>query len=481
MAGIGIEMNRIFSKRSVLASVYGVVFSVNYTVGPMLAVMACLLAMYSFLGFNDLGYVERDLFSCSMLYIFIFSLLCSSPFNSVLSKYMTDRIYLERFDDIRPCVYVGIAMNLTLASLVGIPFYLRVHLAGNVPAYYVFTSYIGYLALSLVMAAMVYNSILKHYKRIAKYFLSGMVTTFCLALFLNRVLHAPVPYSMLLAMTVGFMQIAVLEYTNILRNFRKNSRDFRGVLGYFKTYWQFVTANFLYMFGLFAHNFVFWSHPWRLTVAGSYVCNQPYDMASFAAMLTNISGGVLFITQVEMHFHARYADYTKAVIGGRLDSIIKAKNRMFRTLSTQLLTLVERQFVFAAILFLFANVVMPKIGFSGMTLEIYPMLAVGYFISSIMYAGLLFLYYFNDLTGSFICALIFAAASLGGSMLSMRLPVMWYGAGFTAAAFCSFTFIFFRLRHVERNLDYHIFCTGTILKRGEGEMPSPVVYIKHKA
>lgn len=41
----------------------------------------------------------RELFSCTVLYIFIFSLLTASPFNSVLSKYMSDVIYEETYED----------------------------------------------------------------------------------------------------------------------------------------------------------------------------------------------------------------------------------------------------------------------------------------------------------------------------------------------------------------------------------------------
>lgn len=476
VAGIGIQLNRIFGKRTVTASLYGMAFSVTYTIGPMLVVIGCLLLMYKVLGFNEVGFLDRELFSCSVLYMFLFSLLTSAPFNSTLSKYMADRIYLEHYEDIRPCAYVGIILNLTLSALLGIPFYLRVIFVGHVPVVYVFTSFLGYLSMTLVFAAMVYNSILKHYKKISIYFFFGMATAFLLSLLFRYLLHFSVPYSMLLALTIGFMEIAVLEFANLLRNFRANSYRYRGTLHYFRVFWKLVVSNFLYTFGLFAHNFVFWTLPWHLVVANSYVCNQPYDMASCIAMFTNLSASVIFIARIEMHFHERYADYTNAVIGGKLDRIEIAKRRMFRTLSSQLLALAQVQFVVSVVLYLLANILLPLFGFSGMTMDIYPMLAVGYFITFLMYAGMLFLYYFNDLNGSLISSLIFSGISLGGSLLAARLPVLWYGSGFAAAAFCSFTFIFFRLRWIEKNLDQLIFCVGTILKPAEGTMPPAEVY-----
>ena len=41
---------------------------------------------------------------------------------------------------------------------------------------------------------------------------------------------------------------------------------------------------------------MFWTHPWRMIIVNSYVCNQPYDMATCIAMFTNISATTFFIS-----------------------------------------------------------------------------------------------------------------------------------------------------------------------------------------
>lgn len=480
MAGIGIQLNKIFDKRSVAAAIYGIGFSFVYTIAPMLVVIGCLFAMYKVLGFDTVGYLDRELFSSSILYIFIFSLLTSAPFNSVLSKFQTDRIYEQRYEDIRPCIYVGIITNLTLSSLVAIPFYIYEIVVGKVEVYYVFTTYMCYLGLSLTFATMVYNSILKQYKKISLYFICCMLLSFLLSLIFRFWLGFAITYSMLLALSIGFLLIAVLELANVLQYFPINSRNYIGVLRYYKKYWKLIASNFLYTLGLFIHNFVFWTQPWHLVVRNTYVSNQPYDMATCLAMFTNISASVLFISRVEMHFHDRYKDYMEAVIGGKLDNIEKAKKRMFRGLSSQLLSLVHIQFIVSIILYLIMIVLLPFMGFSGMVMEIYPQLAVGYFISYLMYSELLFLYYFDDLTGAVLNGLIFAGGGLLGSIVAVYLPVIWYGAGFTAASFAAFTFSYFRIRWIEKNLDSHIFCRGRILKQVAEELPEPDVYNVHR-
>jgi uncharacterized membrane protein len=481
MAGIGIQLNKIFGKHTVTSSIYGIGYSFVYTIAPMLVVMGCLLAMYEVLGFDLVGYQDRELFSCSILYIFIFSLLTSSPFNSVLSKFQTDKIYEQRYEDIRPCIYVGTITNLTLSSMLAIPFYLYEIVIGQVPIYYVFTTYMGFLGLTLTFSTMLYNSILKQYKKISLYFICSMILSFLLSILFRYLLGFSITYSMLLALTIGFLVIASLELSNVLRYFPKNSHNYREVLYYYRIYWKLIGSNFLYTLGLFAHNFVFWAQPWHLVVRNTYVCNQPYDMASCLAMFSNISASVLFISRVEMHFHERYQDYTQAVIGGKLDSIEEAKKRMFRGLSSQLFSLVHTQFIVSVIIYLIAVVTLPIMGFSGMIMEIYPQLAVGYFISYLMYSELLFLYYFDDLTGAMANGLIYAGVSLFGSIAASRLPVIWYGIGFTTASFLAFTFSYFRLRWIERNLDSHIFCRGTVLKQVSEDMPPSDVYNVYKS
>lgn len=122
MAGIGIRLNKIFKRHTLIHTLYGSGYSMLATVTPMLVVIGAMLLMYVFLGFDSVRYYDRELFSCTILYVFIFSLLAASPFNSVLSKYVGDRIFEERYEDILPCIYVGMALNMGLAGLIGIPF-----------------------------------------------------------------------------------------------------------------------------------------------------------------------------------------------------------------------------------------------------------------------------------------------------------------------------------------------------------------------
>ena len=479
MAGIGVKLNNIYGKNTLTTNVIGMAYSTVLTIAPMLIVIGALYFMEYSLGFDTVGYTTRETFSCTILYIFIFSLLTASPFNSVLSRYMSDVIYREAYEDILPCYYLGMFMNILFSSLVGIPFCIHEYLVGKVWIIYVFTGYCGFIALVLVFYSMLYLSICKDYNKISFFFIVGMLGSVLLSFLFVKWLHFSITYGMLLAITIGFFLIASMEFAVIRSYFRENSGKYKEVLKYFREYWQLVVTNFLYTLGLYIHNFVFWTTDLRMVVVKSFVCVTTYDMATCLAMFTNISASVIFISRVEMNFHERYKAYSEAVIGGRGADIEICKKRMFRTLSEELMSLARMQFIITLVIFLICIIFLPQFGFGGMTMRIYPCLTTGYFILFLMYAEIIFLYYFNDLTGSVLTGLAFTLMTLVGSIISSHFSEIWYGLGLVVGSFAGWTVAYLRLQWMEKHLDIHIFCDGHLLPKKRGECPSPKVFDRY--
>lgn len=476
MAGIGVKLNGIYHRHSIISNLYGFFYSTVVTIAPVLVVIINLTLMQWVLKFNTVGYFDRELFSCTILYVFIFSLLTTSPFNAVLSRYMSDVIFEERYEDVLPCHRIGLLVNVCFSCLFAIPFCFWEHLVGGVPIYYVLTGYCCFIGLVLVFYNMLYLSICKEYRLISLYFLIGMVCTFLLALGFRYLLHMTIPYSMLLALAIGFGLIAVLEWAKIHQFFPDNSQEYLRVFVYFKEQWPLVLTNFLYTLGLFVHNFVFWGTDMSMHLVKTFVCNQPYDMATCLAMFTNISASVIFISRVEMYFHQRYKDYADAVFGGRGIDIRNTKKRMFRQLGSELLTLVRLQFIVSVILYLLFIIFLPMMGYAGMVMRIYPMVAAGYFILFLMYAEIIFLYYFEDLQGALLTAGCFFLSTWVGSLLATRLSSVFYGVGIWIGSFIGFTVAYLRLRWMENHLDEHIFCRGNIMTHAKGIKPSAQVF-----
>ena len=476
MAGIGVKLNRIYRKNTITTNIIGFFYSTVVTIAPVLVVIINLMLMQKVLKFNTVRYIDREIFSCTILYIFIFSLLTTSPFNAVLSRYMSDVIFEERFEDVQPCHRVGLMTNICFSCLFAIPFCFWEHLVGGVPIYYVFTGYCCFVSLVIVFYNMLYLSICKEYKLISFYFFMGMATAFLLSLFLRYVCKVSITYSMLLALTVGFFFTAVLEWAKIHQFFPDNSEEYRRVFEYFRKYWQLILINFLYTLGLFIHNFVFWGTDMAMHLLRTFVCNQPYDMATCLAMFTNVSASVIFISRVEMYFHERYRAYADAVFGGRGIDIRNTRKRMFRQLGSELMTLVRLQFIVSVFIYLIFVIFLPGMGYAGLVMRIYPMGAAGYFVLFLMYSEIIFLYYFEDLNGALFTAVCFCLGTFLASLAAVNLSHIFYGTGIWIGSVIGFTVAYLRLRWLERNLDEHMFCRGNIMKQAKGIKPSPKVF-----
>ena len=476
MAGIGVKLKRIYHKNTITTNIIGFFYSTVVTIAPVLVVIINLMLMRKVLKFNTVRYIDREIFSCTVLYVFIFSLLTTSPFNAVLSRYMSDVIFEERYEDVQPCHRVGLMTNICFSCLFAIPFCFWEHLIGGVPIYYVFTGYCCYVGLVTVFYNMLYLSICKEYRLISFYFLIGMVTSFLLSVFLRYVCKVSITYSMLLSLTVGFFLTAVLEWAKIHQFFPDNSEEYKRVFSYFRKYWHLILINFLYTLGLFVHNFVFWGTDMAMHLVRTFVCNQPYDMATCLAMFTNISASVIFISRVEMYFHERYRAYSDAVFGGRGIDIRNTRKRMFRQLGSELMTLVRLQFIVSVVIYLIFVIFLPGKGYAGLVMRIYPMVAAGYFVLFLMYSEIIFLYYFEDLKGALLTAISFCAGTFLASLVAVHLISIFYGIGVWVGSMIGFTVAYMRLQWMEKNLDEHIFCRGNIMKQAKGIKPSPKVF-----
>lgn len=479
MAGVGVKLKNIYEKKSISASVFGIGYSVIITVAPMLFIIVSIWAMETMLGFADESYLARDLFSSMILYIFIFSLLAVYLlFSPVLCRFVQDAIFEERYEDVMPCYQIGLLLTVLFGCVPGALFSLWAYFNGGVEAGFMFLGYCTYTAMIFMMYSMIYLSICKDFERISLFFFIGMAVAFLTALVLRFWLHAEVIYSLISSLGTGFLLIGILEYTALKNYFPRNSGQYKLVFVYCKKWWKLMVSNFVYVLGLYIHNFVFWVHETRSVVAKCFICNQNYDTAAYIAVFTNISLLIIFISGVEMNFNKKYKAHSEAVIGGKWEDIKAASSRMFRQLSEELINVVRIQFIITVTVYLLCTVVLPQLGFAGSVMQIYPCLAAGFFILFIMYATMHFLYYFNDFNGAILAAAGFCTVTFLGSIFSMRLSETWYGLGVVLGAFVGWTLAYIRLQRIERNLNTYTFCNGSMLRHENREKPDNKVYDK---
>lgn len=462
MAGIGFELKKIFKKNSIVQKLRGATYASITTIGPLILVITTLFLIYFFLGYNNILFASRELLSSTILYIFIFSLCTTSPFNAVISRYIADKIFENCEEDILPSYYATLTGNIVFSSVIGIAFCIWETVVGKVDALFVFISYCAYLGLVLVFFSMLYITALKEYLKIAMSFFAGMGVTLILGVTLNKVFGVDVEFAIITGFAVGFLITGFSMFGLVRIYFKENSRNYKEVFTYFKKYWKLLLTNTFYTFGLYVHNFIFWTTDLRIVVVKSFVSAPSYDMATFIAMVLNISTMVIFIVQVETAFHDKYQVYCQTVIGGTGEDIAIAKKEMFATIRSEILFIFQMQTVFTVSLYLIAVVLLPGIGIGGFILSISSSLSVAYLLIFLMYNLIIFIYYFNIYNRALITAGIFFGVTFIGTLISKELTPNLYGLGVLLGAFSGFTYAYYSIKSIEKNLDYHIFCAGEI-------------------
>ena len=94
------------------------------------------------------------------------------------------------------------------------------------------------------------------------------------------------------------------------------------------------------------------------------------------------------------------------------------------------------------------------------------------------YALHLPLIWFGNLTGAFLTGALFFAATLTCSLFSNKWPIPFWGAGVFIGMLVGWTYSFFRIRWIERNLDTFIFCDYKVVDTMKSSNKGKVVYRK---
>ncbi len=464
MAGIGFELKKIYKEESVGRNLLGAMYSTLVTVGPTVIVIAAILTMYLLLEYSDVGYYHRELLSSTILYVFIFAVIITAPFNAVFSRYLADKIYCEESKDILPSFFAGITILGIIGTAIALPVMLRLYFVGGVDVYYIFASYLLWIEELLLFFSMTYLYATKDYRVIAISFISGMGLALGLSALLHYYIGMETTRSILYGLTAGIFLAACVNGAYICYFFREHSKNYRECLSYIKKFFPVFLANLLYFGGLYVHNFIFWTVEGRIIVAETYISMQPYDMATCLALFTNISTIIMFTVMAETKFHIKFSGYTSAVNGSTLKKIKKEKESMFYLLMKQISHIFGIQIIITILFYLLIKIFSSSMGFGGMTLEIYPALAVAYLVIFLMYGNMVYLFYFNDNRGALLTGLIFIVCGGIGAWISKDFTVDAYGVGILVGSVIGWTFTFFRIRYMEKHFEEHIFCNQKIVE-----------------
>lgn len=478
MAGIGFEIKKLFKKEGIFNTVFAGLHATAVTIGPMVIVIIALNVMYMMQPYIELAYKDKEILSSTILYVFVFALILASPVNIILSRYIADRIYEEDYSAIFAAVETGTIIIALCVAAFGIPFGYIMYTKGNLPLYYVFAAYVFFAGVSFTFYYMNFITVLKQYGKITYSFFGSLIVGVLFVTISSKFFDVAIADSILFGLTISFTLIAIFLLTFMRLSFREKKYNYSLLIDCLKKNILLVLANSFYVLGLYIHNFVFWSESdYKVVVEKIFVSAPNYDMATYLAMLSNISVLVIFTVNVETKFHTAYKSYCESVIGAAGKDMKKTKQKMIETLRRETIYIIQLQIIINLTTYIMAQIFFPRLGVEGDILSMYPALSVGYMIIYLIQCFMIYLFYLDDMVGAVMTGAVFLLSTFTGSMVSVHFSVNMSGLGLVFGAICGMTMAFFRLRYKLIHLDRHIYGKGKIVKKVLKEKKKNIVTV----
>lgn len=96
MAGIGFELRKIYGKNTLVSKIAGSVYATMATIGPTVLFMLLLFLIIFTMNFYHIEEMDKLFFTSSFTYLFLVAILISAVHNTVVSRYISDKIYEKK-------------------------------------------------------------------------------------------------------------------------------------------------------------------------------------------------------------------------------------------------------------------------------------------------------------------------------------------------------------------------------------------------
>lgn len=456
MAGIGLELRRIYSKKKLFSEQKMYLYAGLYYGGPMLLGVGIVVFISVLSYFAGLDRADRSLLTSIFTYSIILSLLFSNTFSMVIGRYVSDMIYVNRIEKLIPTFF---SSNLIMV-LLGEVLYICILLFSELGLANMFLSLLLFAELLVLWNTVNFIMSIKKYKMVLFAYLTAIAVVVVLGVLLYFFGVHNIT-SLLFTICIGygiilFTLIRIIFRTLPIPKERISSFEF---LTWFDKFPNLIWMGFALYLGAFLHVVAIWFGPIGERVKTVYFHAPYYDVPAFYAFLTTIITTVNFSIFIEVEFYEKFKKlYWLYNNQGNVHEIQEAKYDMLLVLRRELKYLAWKQ-MFATMIFTFIGTYVLQIlplGFTNLMLGYFRILCIAYGVFAISQSMLLVLLYFDDVEGATKCSIVYALLNILAVIVNQFIPVTFYGFGFLLANIIFFMHGVFRLETVTKKLSYFV-------------------------
>ena len=433
MAGIGFELKSILKKGRLTSIILAVGYSTALSSGPwiisILAIIISAFLTYPFI--EDKSIVMK--FHISITYTIALSLIISSPFQLLFTRYVADRHFEKKFEKILPNFFGVISISMAIGFIFSFFFLLSSFKDIN-PLYGIFfistiTILCGFWIATTLLISF------KSYRYIFFSFIIGYGTTLILIPIMTRYSISGLMFSFFTGQSIIFFMLI----GRIIYNHPSNKFIEFDFLNINKAYPSLALIGLFYNLGVWADKFIFWLSP--LTgkqIIGPLRASVVYDIPIFLAYLAIAPGMGIFFLELEGEFADYYERYYKAVTGrDSLYKIYMMAMEMITSARTIILDVLRVQGIASIGIFLFEVALFKIFKLSLLYIPLFNVLLIGTFVQLVLLSVLGLLFYYDLRLYALYVAITFFGLNSYLSYISIHLGPYFYGYGFTISLIIS--------------------------------------------
>ncbi len=450
MAGIAFEIRRVLKPNSLFGLFYALSYGVALSAGPIIISIFTILISGSIANlYTDTEIVRA--FQLIVTYLIAFSLLISSPFQLILTRYIADRYFEKSLTEILPNFMGALLITVTSGFLTGIIFSLAEmeKFSLTFKTVFVFTLAIlsGFWLINILLTAF------KNYKFILTSFTLGFGALIMLTPILSGLGLVGLLLSFFTGITITFTLLTAYLFKMYPSNRVVNFSFLK------KGHKILIPIGIFYNFGVWIDKFIFWFSPDTGTmVIEPFRSSIVYDIPMFLAYLAITPGIGYFFLKLEGEFAVYYIKYYEAIINGdTLERIYELGHDMIGAARSIVQETFRAQAIIILILLLTEQPIFRFFKISLVYIPLFNVLMLGTSLQLLVMATLSLLYYFDLKTESFIVTAAMTVLNALFTYISIKLGPYFYGYGFFLSLLTSLTAGILLLRRVLYEIHYRTF------------------------
>jgi uncharacterized membrane protein len=469
MAGIGFELKKLFKATGVLSMLRAYGYTGMITAGPMILGFIFLLSIQVIAERFGLSKPDTELLVSIITYSLLASMVFSSIFSMVMTRFVADLLYEHKEADVIPSLE-GILVFLLPSGIVlwgTFLFFSGVNFLQGLLAVMLFAE------LLTVWTEMNYLSAIKDYR--------GILISYVVSIFLavataqiGGYFYGGSVELMLFSVVLGYGVMMTLDMVLLYGFFPNSQKNFFDFLPWFDEYSDLIVIGLASNIGLFSHLVIAWFGGIGHKIKGLFYAAPEHDISALFAFLTILITTINFVASVEVNLYPKYRKYYDLFNGhGSIFEIEQAEKEMLTVLDHELIYTARRQFYGTAFILGVGLIILERLplGFDALMEGYFRILCVGYGAYAVANVLTLVLMYFTAYEDAKKANEVFAVTTTAFSLASLFFEAKYYGFAFALGSIIYLIYAINRLMVYTKRLPYHILSAQPIMavhKKGLG-------------